>query len=474
MASNRRTVKHRRDFLKALAVGGGSVLGCQLVSAAGGQAPSAPANVRVDGKQVLSAGDFTYLGKYVLWGAGTYNYGGGLALRYVEGRPRLLVFNHDNSWQPVKRLQEFAIPSAFGTLLNDWPVSHAARAWPDIWSGRQYPGSWERMSDMQHMGMFWDEERQLLWTAGAIDYPQTEAEKQFTQSLMVRTLNDNGTVSNVRGVWGLAGRTHRVIYGGVVKVPGWFQAKYGTGPYAAGFGGYASLANQCVSPVALGLALYAIPAPENMVENEVLSTGRYRTLAEVGASGSSADWYGQGSPDYRERGVTGPSVLRAGGNFLDMGNWQSPAPDGLGRWTWPASHHQACVWIDGQLKHGFVAIPTLPAGDTWYNTHPTSPEGRAGGTNQPYSDRRVFEFQIYDPEHFGEVALGTRPKWAVKPTHRWDATPIFSEFGSGYAGNGIPGSMAAAVFDPLARRLYVHGVWGANISNYIYVFEVAC
>lgn len=86
--------------------------------------------------------------------------------------------------------------------------------------------------------LWWEESRSRLWTTACEDYTNIAHQVQ----IYTRTLNDNGTVSNINGPVGLQGINAKRVYGGAQAVPGWFSgAIAGVGPYVVGWGGYTSL-----------------------------------------------------------------------------------------------------------------------------------------------------------------------------------------------------------------------------------------
>ena len=88
-------------------------------------------------------------------------------------------------------------------------VTSRTNHWPDIFgsTGMQFGnGVWA--------GLWYEQSQERLWTTWAIDYPD-DTQMYWTKTFVVRTLNSDGTVSNVQGPWGLQGIGNRRIYGGV-------------------------------------------------------------------------------------------------------------------------------------------------------------------------------------------------------------------------------------------------------------------
>ncbi len=316
-------------------------------------------------KPVLSQSDFTYSGYYLVPTGGNFsglNWGQGFTHRYVNGQLRFLTFSfYGNYTGGGYQLIEFAPPANLGG------VATFTNHWADIWpgTGLNSGGVW--------MGLWFEQAKNRLWTTWAIDYPD-DTQSSYTKSLAIRTLNDDGTVSNGIGPWGLAGVQQRRIYGGVTALPPWFQDFYQVGPYAVGWGGYASRMGLGVS---LGPTFYAIPEPTGYPAGDI-PTSDFRTVMDHSGGTTSTDWYASGHPVSFDRGVRNSNVK----NDYDAPAWQSPAPDGLGRWVWGDSAWNTGAWIETPSRQGFVLVPKLSSGRAWYQTstlHCRAPDGRDPG-----------------------------------------------------------------------------------------------
>jgi hypothetical protein len=214
-----------------------------------------------------------------------------------------------------------------------------------------------------------------------------------------------------------------------------------------------------------------MPDPAAFPNGAELSPAQFKTLMNCGVPGS--DWYAHGRPTSFDRGVRLSHPI----NYYDGGDprqnprtepegppvagaqWLSPAPDGLGRWTWGDSYWNTGCWIDGPNKQGFVAVATLGAGKVWY------------GYGQLVDERKVFELHAYDPAELGESAAGTRPVWNVKPKTMLPLT--LDGLGSGeFAGQNAK-AVAGATYDPVGKRLYLFGTGGGGTYvNRLYVYSV--
>jgi hypothetical protein len=418
-----------------------------LSNIAGGATKAAPVQAS---KLLLRQGDFRYKGYYKVQRNGDYNqlaeleYGQGFTHRYVNGQLRFLTFSFfGNGSGGGHHLIEFAAPASLGGT-----VTTRTNHWPDIMGGTGLGtgnGVW--------MGLWYEQAQNRLWTTWAIDYPN-DVQAQYTKSLVVRTLNDDGTVSNVAGPWGLAGVQQRRVYGGVTAIPLWFQALYGVAPYAVGWGGYASRMGLGVS---MGPTFYAIPEPTGYAAGDI-PTGAFKTLMDHSGGTLGADWYAAGHPTSFDRGVRNGDVI----NDYDKPYWQSPAPDGLGRWTWGDSNWNTGCWVETPTRFGFITVPKLCNGRTWYQT------------STLHCERQSAEIQVFDPRELGEVALGARPSWKTYPASRWEITNDCTPFGLmwGRSGNGPDGGPAGATYDSTTRTLYVYCIHGTGLHSYILVYDV--
>lgn len=419
--------------------------------------PSTPTNLHVvkggqvstTGPALLQPSDFTYLGYYDLQTAATDGtpYMQGLSHRYVNGDLRLLSLIYGV-------LHETSIGSKpFGAQITS-----KTRAWGSV--GGTTNGGFN--------AVWWEEARQRLWTLNTIDYSSTAKQIQ----VFTRTLNDDGTVSNLRGPIGLQGLASKRAYGGAQAVPVWFQQQYGVGPYVIGWGGYTSLMAQS-GIASLGLTTYSMPDPDGFASNTEVPVGQYKVLADHFKASTVGDWYGAGAPSGYDRGARVTIPI----NYFDGGDprqnpttaptdppaagaqWLSPSPDGRGRWVWGDSYYNTGCWIDGPNKHGFIAVAALGTGKCWY------------GSSTLHFDGRTAELHIYDPAHLGEVAQGTRPIWNVQPVSMTELQLSGTYVLAG--GNTTLGNAAGATYDPIGKRLYVSRCGTNGTWQRIYVYQVA-
>ena len=396
-------------------------------------------------KRVLSQQDFTYLGHWRVapgLGAGELHWGQGFTHRYVDGKLRFLTLAYRNGQRPDSALNEFAPPDAFGGTTTE-----RTGVWPDI----KFPEGFNAPGAGAFNGLWWDAERNRLWSTSGIRYPGT-VEAAWTRSIMIRSLNADGTVGDVHGWFGVQGVNNRRVYGGVCRIPNWFADRYcGGRQYGVGFGGVASIASAGVS---CGPTLYAVN-PAGSPNNADLEK---TTLLDHSAATGYPDWYGLGirTPSTPDRGIRNADVI----NEMDAGNWKSPAPDGLGRWTLQDGAWNTGCWIEGPNQHGFLIIGSFVNGRLSY------------GVSEPVAERRSWEFQVYDPAQLGEVAEGRRKPWDCKPV-RWELKP--PGLGPvGWMGPGLPHqNVSGASWDDKAKRLYLYCPWADDGYPRIWVYSAS-
>lgn len=404
----------------------------------------APAATRT----LLSGSDFTYLGKYSVdrligynfGGGGELNFGCGFTTRRVAGELRFMTYGYISG---TMRLVEFAKPASLGDT-----ISTATNVWSSIAPPRQ-----------QH-GISWDEANSILWTTDAFDYPATTEEEQYTKSISTRVLNSNGTVSTFKGFIGLQGINGRRIYGGMCRIPSWFQTVYSVPPYAVGFGGYTS--RLAIGPISLGPTMYAIPDPRSYSDDTEIPTGTFKTLMDHSSGSVPSDWYGGGTPSTFDRGLRFTTNIT---NDYEAGQWLSPSPDGYGRFTWGDTCSNTACWIDNDAgtrpKHGFVLVPTLGTGRVWYEGSTLNYEGKSA------------EIQVFNPLHFGEVVSSSRAAWNVQPVAGKDLSSNITEHQAAGDGFYTPGGICGASYDAADDRLYVYGNSSSVDGNStIYVYSV--
>jgi len=379
---------------------------------------------------VLQPSDFVFLGYYDLQTAGSNSgYAQGLTHRYVNGDLRLLIMQAGNT------LHEISLAGrSYGDLIQT-PT-------------RQWTG-FVGLADFK--GFYWDETRGVLWSSTSYDYV---ADPPAPTQIYTHVLNDNQTLGAQVGPLSLPGVPAKRSYGGVQRLPAWFQTAYGVGPYAVGWGGYTSLMTAGGS-ASMGLTFYAFdPA------------GSVRILADHTPSFGACT----ATPGLdRGRRLTRPlNYFDSGGDGLPPGRptvppnqagcWLSPQADGYGRFLWGDSYYQTGCWIETATKRGFITILCGGIGECWYQ-----------GSTLNF-DGRIAELHIFDPAMLGEVALGTRNPCDTQPAYT--AVLPLAGLNQIVIGNTTVGNAAAATFDASGQRLYVAGFQVGGPVVRVYVFSV--
>jgi hypothetical protein len=396
--------------------------------------PGSPGNL-------LTPADFTYLGSYDIQTNGpATNLAQGLTGRRVNGDFRILSFCDG-------RLDEISLAGkAFGSLITT-----PTRSWTGLGGLIDFKGFW------------WDEAKQRLWSNTLEPYDVNYVPTQ----IYTRTLNDNGTVSNLHGPVSLDGIPAKRVFGGAQAVPAWFQTQYGVGPYMVGWGGGTSTVLQGGS-ASLGFTAYTMPDPALYSNGATVPIGQFRTIAEYtpGAGAGARRGVRVTIPiNYMDGGDNRPNgTFNTAPDFPPIAGaeWVSPRADGKGWMTIPDSYWNTGSWIDGPNKQGFVAILSAWSGKVWY-------------MNSDYwCEKMKFELHIFDPSRFGEVLTGARAPHTVEPTHMIELNlPGLSN--QGPRAQMTPGmSAGGATYDPVSKRLYILGlgVNGFSSVNRLYTYQV--
>lgn len=454
----------------------------------------ASASADPSARPLLTQSDFTYLGYYDLannFGGSvdpTGDQGGGLTGRYRAGKLRFMSFFYvtGNGW----RVGEFDLGTADGQpavtggasggTLGTGAASDFTNYWDALFNAG-YP--MDQGASNTHLGLWWDEPNQKLWTTFAHDYPDASlpaifwADSGNTLSVMQRTLNLGapGSVSNLRGAWGVSGRSDINQAGGVLPVPSWFQSAYCPGkPYLLFGSGYGSLGWQRVSSVALVKSWFAVADPNALANGAAITS--FVTLADESpscAGNTSWDWFTNlggntcyeagGRPTSFDRTPRNTNVNSDFDQVSGTSFWKAAAPDdSLKRCTWGDAINGCLCWVDGPNKNGVVMVLSGCAGNAFYNA------------SQFQSQSANQEFQVYDPKDLGKVALGTKQGWALKPTSRWlSDTSQTGGLTTGWNGLGGPdGQLRGAWYDSSAKRLYAISNGGAPPWQRLYCWSV--
>jgi hypothetical protein len=299
------------------------------------------------GGTTLQQTDFTYLGAYDYASPIGNGYATqGLTGRYVGGDLRLITLNQgtaDGTGHYTPQLQEFSLA---GKNYGD-VIASDTETWNNIWNTS--PGS-NIHFDGEFFGLWWDAANSRLWTNHVIDYNGSyEQIENFT-----RTLNADGSISNLHGPVGLQNVGAKHVYGGVTPVPAYFQSAYGTAQYAIGFGGYTSLQDQVTNDYAsLGLTFYIMPDPSGYTNGTEISSGSFKMLANhddstggVGRrlSTDNVDYFGfDGNPmrqNPHDVSCPGNNCPNGGGNTVNVsGTTVTENNGGSDLMYWWAGYH---------------------------------------------------------------------------------------------------------------------------------------
>ncbi len=423
-------------------------------------------------RRLLGQSDFAYLGYWRMpgtLGASTSDYSLGLAMRYVAGQRRFLSLGYSGAGgNPAYRVVEYipnnpsppSLESTSVTVTNTW-------AGHDLWGATGYDGSGARV------GLYVDPAAPNdLWYTSVGDYPQGSYSANAVNSLSVRTLNPDGSCSGFGGFWGLQGVGARANYGGLRRVPSWFAAANGVGPYLTGFGGYSSLYAQGLG-ASLGPLWYFTPDPRTFPQNAsyfdvtpTIPASAFKTGADCRSGSTITDWQAQGyAARTQDRGVRVTSVLNyfdsgaytaAGGQTVAPTRWLSPMPgdpDGLGRWAWIESYNGAFNWIDNDAgsrsAHGIVCVLSAGTGHEWYEA------------SNRHSDGKTVEIHVYDPADVAAVLAGTLAPYKLRPRSAWEV--ILPQLGIG--------SVDGAAFDPTTSTLFLYAPSYSNKAR-LHAFAV--
>ena len=314
---------------------------------------------RAQSPTLLTPDDFTYQGAYmVALNGDNSTYGQGLASRHVNGELRFLHLALNG------RLDEFRLPAALGgkvsTPIRSWDLRHTGA-----------------LDDLD--GIWFEDGKNRLWITSATDYTSDyEAAHIYTM-----TLNDNGTVANLRSMR-LKNIPERRVYGGVQPspIPGC--------AYVAGWGGYTSLVMNAGN-ASVGPTMYCVPEPESVASGAtvsakvVLDAADYQSHRGVRKT-LPLNYYDGGDP--RPNPATPPTSLPE-----KSAGWLSPNKQGLGWMVMSDSYYNTGMWIDTGAKRGFVMVLSACGGKCYYMS------------SSVWSEKRVFEWHIFDP-----AKLGSNPR----------------------------------------------------------------
>ncbi len=385
-------------------------------------------------KAVLQPQDFVYECYYDV--TAMANTAQGLTHHYVNGELRFLTT------QTAGQLREFSLA---GTSCGQ-TIATPTRTWADI-------GGFDVGYD--YRGIWMEQAKARLWTVGAQSYTVTH----FPTQIYTRTLNDDGTISNLHGPVSLRGIPAKRVFGGAQAVPTWFQQQYGVGPYIVGWGGGTSLILQGGN-ASIGPTMYGMPDPADSANG---ATVRAKTIADF----ATAD-------RYRGARVTLPLNYLDGGDPrpnpptpptsppISSAQWLSPRKDGKGWMTPVDAYWNTMQWIETPTKHGVVAVLSACGGKAYYMLSDIN------------CDFMQFELHIFDPATLGRAAQGRLSPHAVEPASMRELTlPGFGATNKGEMTSSM--SVGGATYDPVTGKLYVlaMGINTFEEINRLFVYALA-
>lgn len=417
--------------------------------------------------------DLKYLGyRDVQTNGNNTSFAQGLALHYVNGEPepRLLITQHVTWANGVPNTQPLHEISLAGVPYGGKVTKATAK--------------WDGISRRAYIGLHFDPESNRLFTTATDSYQATVIPTQ----IFAHELPDGGGSAVSHGPVSLQGVSAKSVFGGCFRAPAWWTEKYPEFPFWCGFGGGTSLVRQG-GAASLGPTLYAIPDPLSVPPQTEVPIGKFMIVMDC-ESGTMAgtDGYAEmraGLPAKFDRGVRMPDVE----NYFDGGipgpqplgplldtrpktppaagaRWLSPAPDGLGRWTWGETYYQTACWIETPTVRGLAMLLTVSRGKAWY----------ANATLN--ADEMGTELHVYAEQDILDAAAGKIQPFLVRPRVieriDFEGMEVYNPPGLGSPANpGVNvtrGKVAAMQFDPKRKRLYVCGF--RNFFTRVYEFEV--
>ncbi|MGD0521597.1 MAG: hypothetical protein ABSA48_10115 [Terracidiphilus sp.] len=434
-------------------------------------------------KSMLTPSDLTFVGAFLLPSAQADVYGCCLALRIVNGQVHLFTAG-GTTGQGQGYLYEIAAPTTLtttppwntATLVTDWSNGNTVNNFPNASAGTPL------------FGLYWDSNvsnSRLYYSVFYGAWGYYTGSDPYMPSLSFLTLNANGTTTS-DGLWGLANRSVKMVWSGLVGVPSDFQSQYSVGPLAAGFGGYFSV--MATGPVSMGpcLAAFTPPTAGTGSNDEVppctLGTETcaasaylpstplvgYPFVSTLGwdsgqyPTGQNFAWrpddYFNDFPMGIETDTTPTSESYNGGGSTILWNpytsgstfdWQGYSTTSSSRALYPTvgnsqiihTRHwvpgnafwgidyiyQTGAWIQTADREGFVLLPQLTTGRARYE------DSNLGG------DAFEFNWMIYSRAQLASVATGAVAQDAIQPAH-YPAqfpgvpTPAIGTEASGYLG----------------------------------------
>jgi hypothetical protein len=352
-----------------------------------------------------------------------------LTHRYVGSDLRFLTLNVHGVLDEIS-LSGKSYGDGINTITNKWDLTGTGA-----------------LSNFQ--GLWFNAETNRLWVTSSGDYTNVFVPAHVT----MMTLNDNGSVSNVKHV-NIGAIPEKRVYGGCQRIPAAYRASLG-GEYVCGWGGYTSLVGQA-GGASMGPTMYAIPDPETFAAGGTMTV---RTLLDTSGNNRGLratiplNYFDGGDRDasgnLRLNPTTPPTLPPS-----PLGSWLSPNAQGLGWFVWGDSYYNNGMWISTPTKQGFVMIAALGTGKCWYMN------------STLHFDGRTQELHIWDPAKLANGPL-TRPD-------SMSELVIPGRVIGSWEGNVPQRNISGATFDPYSSRMYlVSYPDGPSIyTGRLYVYQV--
>jgi hypothetical protein len=459
----------RREVLAVLTRAGATAPLALNATLLAGQAPKAPANVKVidsaggaaakSGKAVLTPDDLVFRGFIRLSReAGTLWYSHGrLAIRKVGGQTRAFLTGNQTERTPIL---EFNLPDTPDTDLAKAPIAELTKSWPGLMNDRALTGGG---AGFVPGGLHWDSDRNALWWSYGDIYVPTQSHPTIGCSI----LNDSAGTATSFGPWRTEWSCQRTR-GGFIPIPPSFASTYLSGK-TVGIMSTQSAGNR-TSPFGAILSGMALPDPSTVPAD--VTTNTHWTIANHGLLLHDIDHRQARDTRYRTCGWKVAYDCRAGAVVR-------PTNPGLFGGDDPASGVNdtmtACVWVDLSDKHGllyFGHLVTTPEGYTapgdpdgyvhmWYGAplrnDGSAPKTCCHGQDDPYwqatgpgAHYRVQMGWIYNPDDLVATATRKADLWSRTPTSTFQLKSRAAAFDRRYPA----GALSGAAFDGQTRRIY--------------------
>lgn len=423
----------------------------------------------VSDKTLLSASDFTYIGKFYTPGTevgGEMHFSRGqMAMKRVGGTHRFwMIGNNDHQRiYTFDRVASEQTATIIDTYQPTWLEKCLIKDELDF----------VRISSIQWLGdQFW-----MAYTTG---YEGTS----HNPSYLYIEFNEANDTSTTYGPWGITNLHSGFSAGALHHVPEWFQTAYSVGSVL-------NVSRQTVQrgSSSHGVSCYALDLPSDPTTDaaDTLDGPPYTIMCSKLAEGTiSAPMARPWQPEVIFcRNTTYDPVADRMGAFWNGSTSQAAGSVSL---DWVDS----AVWVDNATKHGVVSVgqwldklagETYPTDDmphAWYgpgicvhghDSYPTGYEATGPGTSE-----LVSFMWITDPEELALGVTSAKPLHEVVPTHTFKLSEI-QDYNLGDKRQNLY-QFGGMCYDPVDRLLFISvRLRYTNPYNhyvpYIMVFQVA-